>query len=289
VTDAHHIAKELIAAYTQHPPRGIERATGWFADVVEVVHIPPDSNDRALDGGFVADVRRAEQAALLRALPDVAAEDVEVTIDGEWLAVSVQYRGVAEDGTAVELPSRLRYRVIDGAIVTLEARADPPVLERWKTVLSRGGYLTTGAKPMPFQFMSSEWYDEMERLFAARAPASADVLGDRPFTIQLAFTDVPPDRQTVTWHCTFRGGVLEAAMTRPDHADLSVTVPYELGWARACTVVEDNEESRAAYDALGPVEQTIDAEPDIVIGMGAIIAPVHNELAAVTIPSPRST
>jgi hypothetical protein len=145
-TSVASIAEELRAAAAESPEAFGKIAADRYAPSVELVHVPPMDGDGPWSREQLVSHAQAEAAALRRAMPDYRLDDVEITVDGDVVDVTVVHAGTLADGRLVASPIGLAMTVADGSIVRLAATIDLEKIAPFAEAMQIGGYDVTGAQ-----------------------------------------------------------------------------------------------------------------------------------------------
>jgi hypothetical protein len=111
----------------------------YFAEQIELRHVPPHPSDGRIASRLLVEVARREVAAVDRALPDRVA-DGDVTVEGDAIRVQNRTQGTLADGSRIDVRTDTRFTVAGGAIVGLESNMDAAAMEAWGAVLAAGGF-----------------------------------------------------------------------------------------------------------------------------------------------------
>src|SRR5690349_19920745 len=105
---------------------------------------------------------------------------------------------------------------------------------------------------MAARFLSEAWLTELEAVLRRAAPATEAVLGAAPFTMYECFAGAPPRGVSVGFYCTFQLGAVTAfGVAQPQHADVVIKAPFDVGEQMACIVVGDNAAAARQLRELG--------------------------------------
>jgi hypothetical protein len=110
----------------------------FFAETVEIRHVPPGAHDGPVPGSAIAGTAGREVASIGRALPDAEHGASEITVDGDDIRVRGRTTGTLADGTKIDVLSNTVFTVADGAIVALRSEMDADSAAMWGRVLAAG-------------------------------------------------------------------------------------------------------------------------------------------------------
>jgi len=125
------------AAGNQAKTHGVLAA--YFADPVDVRHVPAGPTDGPMPKQLLVAVAHAETEATTRALPDAASES-EVLVDGDAIHVRGRTRGTLADGTDVDFATSVVFHVADGTIVGIRSESLPGSAEAMGKVFAEGKF-----------------------------------------------------------------------------------------------------------------------------------------------------
>jgi ketosteroid isomerase-like protein len=138
-SDPTHIARRLAAAFRAGPADAQSTLRSLYADEVELRHIPALPSDGPVDGTRLREGQDREAAAIGRAIPGYAYDDVNVEVDGDRVHVTAWIHGTLTTGTSVRLRSDMYCTVRDGHVVGLEHVMDDETMAAWMDVAAAGG------------------------------------------------------------------------------------------------------------------------------------------------------
>ena len=130
---------EQMRSVAHDPVKSREVLAGLFAETVELRHVPRRASDGPIPGRLLAEVARRESEAVARALPDLIADDPEITVEADAVRVRRHTTGTLVDGSTIDVRTNTLFGIGDGAIVALQSDMDEASMQAWRTVLAAGG------------------------------------------------------------------------------------------------------------------------------------------------------
>jgi len=131
---------ERMRTAADDPVRSVALLGSLFASSVDLHHDPPGPNDGPIPGAVLAETSRREVEAVGRLLPDGFARTSHIAVEGEAIRVRNRLSGTLADGSPIEVETNTLFSVAEGAIVGLRAEMDATTTERWREILSGGGF-----------------------------------------------------------------------------------------------------------------------------------------------------
>lgn len=130
------IADEMRAAAAEGMSSAV--LAKYFAESVEIRHVPPSEFDGPVPGSVIAGTAGREVASLARAMPDAVHGESEVTVEGDDIRQRGRTTGTLADGTAIDVRTNTVFTVADSKIVALRSEMDAASAEQWGKVLAAG-------------------------------------------------------------------------------------------------------------------------------------------------------
>jgi len=131
---------ERMRAAAHDPVASVELVASLLAPSIELRHDPPGANDGQIPGHVLAETSRREVEAVSRVLPNGFERTSDITVEGDAIRVRNRVSGTLSDGSPVEVQTNTLFTVANGAIVGLRAEMDAANTERWRALLTGGGF-----------------------------------------------------------------------------------------------------------------------------------------------------
>jgi len=143
VTDVDNIALEVKEGFAKDVASGWEALVRYFADPVEIAHVPPDPTD----GPVPVDAASAYTRGVAVALSKINAfsYSADVRAEGGRITIDLTVSGQSVDGEAFTTPLSFECYIDEGKLVRQVATVDPESMAPLANALAATGAFPTAS------------------------------------------------------------------------------------------------------------------------------------------------
>jgi hypothetical protein len=143
VTDVDNIAIEVKEGFAKDVASGWEALVRYFADPVEIAHVPPDPTDGPVPVDAASAYTRGVAVTLTK-INDFA-YSADVRSDGERITIDLTVSGQSVDGEAFTTPLSFECYIDEGKLVRQVASVDPVAMAPLAQALAATGAFPTAS------------------------------------------------------------------------------------------------------------------------------------------------